>query len=462
MKTGAQYAAEMGGHFNEPDCKDLSHIPGKKGWPILGSVAAMAKDINGLHNEVVENFGHVSRFTLPGFDGVLVLHPDDLQQVYMDKNKDFSSYMGYKPVIGNFYDGGIIMRDFDDHRFQRRLFQNAFKNKALKDYMSIINPTIQQNIDTWQPSEKFLFVEGARQILLDIAARVFIGLDQCQGEDARLMHKAFHDINEKGLLAVVKKDLPFTNFRKGKQGEKYLTDYFEKMIPQRRENPGKDLMSLLVQEKDEEGHYWPNDVLIPHLNLLMFAAHDTTTGTLSHTMMYLAQPKYQHWQDKLREQAMAKDSDFLDYEELEDMTDYQNCIQEALRLHPSLTIAPRRTVRDVTMRGILVPANTQIFAQSHWAHRSSEFWTNPEEFDPERFSDERKEYKSHPFAYTPFGGGAHKCLGMHFAMVNGKLVLHQLLRKYKFEIADGYTPNSVPIPMPFPTKKLPVKLTRID
>src|SRR5262249_23641500 len=71
--------------------------------------------------------------------------------------------------------------------------------------------------------------------------------------------------------------------------------------------------------------------------------------------------------------------------------------------------------------------------------RLEQWWTHPDAFDPERFSPARAEHKRHPFAWIPFGGGAHMCLGLHFAEMQVKAVLHPLLRACRIGVAPGYT-----------------------
>jgi len=461
VQTIQEYAKQVGGYFNEPNCTDLDHIPGDYGLPIIGRTYDIMNDLKGVLNEHVTEYGRISRVGFAFQKGIMVTHPDDLQRIFLDREKAFSNNMGYKSSIGNFYDGALLTRDFDDHIVQRRLFQNVFKNKALKSYVDLQNPVVQESIANWDKIDNFLFVDEVRKILLDIASKVFIGFEECKGEEAQKLNKAFYDITEKGLMAVFKWNIPGFKYHAGMRGKQYLEDFYRKMIPIRRANPGKDLMSMLVMEKDEEGNYWPDEVLIPHLSLLLFASHDTTTGTLSHVLMYLSKPENQKWQERLREQAVALDKELPDYEDLEKMVDFENAFNEAMRFHPAVTLMPRRTVREIEMGGHRIPANTMAYTFPVWAQTHPDYWTNPMAFDPDRFAPERKEQKSHPFAFLPFGGGAHKCLGMHFAYLNGKIILHQLLRKYKFELADGYDCHCEVIPMPFPSKKLPLKITRL-
>jgi cytochrome P450 len=85
-------------------------------------------------------------------------------------------------------------------------------------------------------------------------------------------------------------------------------------------------------------------------------------------------------------------------------------------------------------------------------------WTNPHDFDPERFAPGRAEHKRHAYAYVPFGGGAHLCIGQHFADMDVKSVMHQLLRRFRWHTADGYRMPYQLVPIAKPRDGLPTVL----
>jgi cytochrome P450 len=71
-------------------------------------------------------------------------------------------------------------------------------------------------------------------------------------------------------------------------------------------------------------------------------------------------------------------------------------------------------------------------------------------FDPERFNDKRREDKSQRYAWMPFGGGAHKCIGLHFGTLEVKALLHEMLRAHRWSAPAGYAAHwdyvSLPVP----------------
>jgi cytochrome P450 len=82
------------------------------------------------------------------------------------------------------------------------------------------------------------------------------------------------------------------------------------------------------------------------------------------------------------------------------------------------------------------------------------------DFDPERFNTERREDKSHRYAWMPFGGGAHKCIGLHFGTLEVKALLHEMLRAYRWSVPSDYTARWDYVSLPVPVDGLPVRLEK--
>lgn len=131
-------------------------------------------------------------------------------------------------------------------------------------------------------------------------------------------------------------------------------------------------------------------------------------------------------------------------------------------MYPALALMPRYALQDFEFQGHRIPAHTTVLVSSIFTHYMPEYWSNPHTFDPARFSPERAEDKKDLFQYIPFGGGAHKCLGMHFSEVQGKMFLFHLLKNYKVT-KDAknrdYKYNNVPLT--FPTNGLPLTFQKL-
>jgi len=129
--------------------------------------------------------------------------------------------------------------------------------------------------------------------------------------------------------------------------------------------------------------------------------------------------------------------------------------KEALRLKPPVPSMPRRAVRDFTFMGYAIPAGTSVGVNPLFTHHMPDIWIEPETFDPTRFADEAQRNR-HRFAFVPFGGGAHMCLGLHFAYMQAKCFARHFLQNLSVSLPPGYKPDWQMWPIPKPRDGLRV------
>jgi cytochrome P450 len=120
----------------------------------------------------------------------------------------------------------------------------------------------------------------------------------------------------------------------------------------------------------------------------------------------------------------------------------------------------RKTVEDVEIAGHAIPADTLVAVAPAVNHFDEACWTYPDTFDPDRFSDPRREDQRHRFGWIPFGGGVHKCIGLHFGTLEVKAILHQMLLNYTWTVPDDYEARWDNTSLPVPVDGLPITLER--
>ena len=245
------------------------------------------------------------------------------------------------------------------------------------------------------------------------------------------------------------------------KGRRTLEKHFHTSIDDRRAAGGGDLFAALCRAHDIDGNQFTDDDVVNHMIFLMSAATETSAAAATAVLYQLA--LHPEWQDRVRAECSAVIGDArLDSDALDRLSSLSMVINEAMRLYPrSRSSAGRRSV-DTSIQGHHVPAGTLVAVSAWLNHYLPEFWTNPHAFDPERFSDARREDRSHRLAFMPFGAGAHKCIGMHFATNVVKVVTHQLLRDFRIELRPGYTLEWDLTALPAPTDDFPVLVRRVD
>lgn len=456
----ATTVSPYGDYINQPNCMDLDHIPGDYGLPIIGHTFSYLKDPLPWAQERYKKHGLLQKVSTTGTRGVLALGPDLVQQVLLDMDRNFSSKMGFGDRVQKFFEGSLIMEDFEHHKHQRRIVQNAFKNDAMKHYTKEINRIYDRALNEWEAdSDKTVpFFMYIKDLLLTVAAEIFAGETEYRGERVRRLNEGFSD-TANGLMYILPFNIPGLTYYKGMQGKKFLQGFFGSMIDQKRAGDGKDMLSFFSREKDENGNYFTAEEVTNQAIFLMFAAHDTTTAAITHTIYYLA--RHPEVKAKLQAEVDAVALDGLNWEDQDKVPYMQMVFNEVQRIRPSVPLVPRRTIRECEMAGQRVPANTMVFVMPRFTHWMEEYWHEPARFDPERFSPERNEHKKHAFQFHPFGGGAHKCIGMHFAQMEYKNFLFKFMKRYDFE--SRHKKQDVfmqTFPLPKPSDDMPIQLIR--
>ncbi len=430
--------------FKATGSNQLQHIPGKDGLPIFGETFRFLADPFEWGRKAQREFGKVIRTNMFFEAAVAVCDADFVERFLIDRDQNFSSEHGWANLLERFFMRGLMLRDFDVHKLHRKIMQVAFKREALAGYASTMQPILTRGVG----KTATLTYPWVKQMTLDAAAAIFLGLED--ESDMARVNGYFVDM----LIAAsspLRFDLPGTAFRKGIRSRRSLEQWIAQQIPDRRGAGAakRDMLTLLCNAKTEEGETFSDTDIVDHLIFLLMAAHDTTTSALTNLIMELGlRPE---WQTRLRDEALAAGP--LEESALPKLTLLYDAFREVLRLYPPVRSIPRRALRELDINGHRVPANTQVWLNVEGIQRDPAIYTNPDSFDPERFSDGRAEHKRHRFAWIPFGAGAHTCLGLQFSELQVKMLMHLLLTQYEWTIEPGpmqYIPfikqkNDVPI-----------------
>ncbi|HEY0330877.1 MAG TPA: cytochrome P450 [Rhodopseudomonas sp.] len=435
----------------------LNHIPGDEGWPILGRTLQVLADPKGEVERMAAKYGPAYRSRVLGETSITLLGPEANELVLFDQAKNFSSTHGWGPILGLLFPRGLMMLDFDEHRLHRRALSVAFKAGPMQSYLAALDSGIAARVAQWrsEPGER-LFYPAMKQLTLDLAATSFLGAEIGPQVDA--VTRAFVDMVA-ASVAPIRKPWPGTAMAKGVRGRQRIVAYFSEQIPIRRAKGGEDLFSQLCQATHEDGALLSTQDIIDHMSFLMMAAHDTLTSSLTSFVALLA--AHPDWQEKLREEVEALGvpaGQTLTFDRLEAMPLTEMAFKEAMRLKPPVPSIPRRALRAFSFRGYAIPAGTLVAVNPLFSHHMPQIWPDPDRFDPMRFTDDAQKAR-HRFAYVPFGGGAHMCLGLNFAYMQAKCFTRHFLQGLEVSLAPNYAPDWQMWPIPKPKDGLKVTLT---
>jgi len=173
--------------------------------------------------------------------------------------------------------------------------------------------------------------------------------------------------------------------------------------------------------------------LLQNVYLFFIAGHETSASALTFTIHLLQQ--HPECQTRAREEVLRVlgDSSNPSWENIRDLPYLEACLKEAMRLYPPAIILSRVIHHEGVVAGYHMPEGALVAIPTLSLQRSKLYWDDPERFDPNRFMPGGKQQHQHPLAWMPFGTGARQCLGMNFAMLEMKLLLAFLLRRFSFE-----------------------------
>ncbi|MGB5484181.1 cytochrome P450 [Parasphingorhabdus sp.] len=456
---GYPYQESANPHWvKTPSDEQLSHIPGEHGLPILGTTLKVLKDPIGFGKYMFERYGSVYRTYSFGKQNVMLLGADATEMVMFNKDKIFSSEQGWGPVLNNLFPRGLMLMDFDRHRADRKALSVAFKPGPMKHHCEVLGTGILERVAEWGGTA-FEFYPAIKSLSLDTAASAILGIPW--GPEADTINKAFVD-EVQASIGVARSPIPFTKMWKGVKAREYLLDYFTPQVKERRAKGGEDIFTQICLATHENGELLTEDEVVDHMNFLMMAAHDTITSSAT-SMVYLL-AKNPEWQDRLRDECLsvAPAGTVLTMEQLGKLELTELAFKESLRLIPPVPSIPRRALKEFTFRNYTIPAGTNVGISPQFVHKMEKHWPDPEKFDPLRFTPENSAGR-HKYAWVPFGGGAHMCLGLHFAYMQIKILMHAMLTQNRIVLQGGedHVPKWQAFPIPQPKDGLPVRLERL-
>lgn len=450
-----RYPAKPRALATPPAGSDLKPVMGDPGLPYLGHTFGMLADPLAIPMERYEQYGPVSWSGSLGMELVTAIGPEAIEAVWMNRDKAFSSEQGWEPMIGPFFHRGVMLLDFEEHMSHRRILQQAFSQKRLDGYLDLMTPSFERALDSWAIGNGFQMYGNTKDMLLSLASEVFMGAEI--GPEAHELEDAF-EAAVRGGQAIIRSDVGNFTWARGLRGRERLQAYFRSEIAARRAGDGDDLFSVLCQAESEEGETFTDEDIVNHMIFAMMAAHDTSTIALSMMTHYLG--RNPEWQNRLREESLALGKTAISYEDLDKLPSMDLAFKETLRINAPVGMLFRKSIKDTEIAGYYIPKGTLIAIHAWASMLRKEWWPEPTKWDPERFAPDRREDKVHRFAWAPFGGGAHKCIGLYFAGMEVKAILHQMLQRFEWSVPADYKLQLTYGTGPTPADGLPIDIRR--
>lgn len=387
--------------------------------------------LDGLSRDLGETF----RMRLLSFDLVVFSNPEHVKEVFLDDGDTLEAgrfNTTLAPLLG---DRSVLMADGRAHRRKRKLLLPPFHGERMQVYGRTMLDETDAAIDSMPHGEPCSFHEPMQDITLRVIVRTVFGFE---GRPLEEMVERTKRLLERGmwpplLLPFMQVDLgrltPYGRFRRAR------TDYDELLyaeIRRRRRDGtrGPDVLSLLLDARDDDGEPMSDEELRDELVTLLVAGHETTATGLTWAMRWLLEAPELLGELRAELDAIGPDPapEAIAKCELLDAT-----VREALRLVPVIPIVGRVLAKDHRVGGWDLQKGTVVVCSIYLAHRRPEAFPDPMRFDPRRFLG--KKLSAHEF--FPFGGGVRRCIGMAFALYEMKMVLARVVARAELALAQA-------------------------
>ncbi len=384
--------------------------------------------------DMTARYGNVFAFALPWRSYVFVNEPALIREILVTQQHEFSKSLGTR-VLSLLLGEGLLTSEELLHRQMRRVVQPAFHRERIAEYAGIMERDARDFADRLKTGETFDARAAMAELTLRIATETLFGSDESDsarfvGEALRLMMGEFPWLLTP--IGSLRARLPFRKTRRFWEARATLDAIIFDLIARRRKDDAArtDALSLLLAARDAETGHQPSDrQLRDEIMTLFIAGHETTANALTWALVLLAQ--HTQMGERAATAARKGDREYL-----------ARIIKEVLRLYPPAWIIGRETRKDVRLSGVVaIPAQTTVFLAPLLLHRRAEFFPEPERFDPDRWLAADPP----PFSYVPFGGGARRCIGEEFALVEIAIVLTSLLSRFRFTLAADAQVKMAPL-----------------
>jgi cytochrome P450 len=450
----------------------LAEVPEISGAaPVFGHARTFRAERLGFLARAAREHPDGGRMRMFGADLFHTTSPAAIHDLLVEKARLFEKSPVLRLVLHPLAGDGLFTSEGDLWKRQRRLMAPLFQPGAIAQYVRVVTDVVARAAERWRPGGAVDLGREMTRITMAIVGKALFDADAFDEADALgdALTVALEWVNEnmgsswlalqmtlRGLLEGAEGRLPtpLEGVRSslvrtlqapillpGARGPRLrqaigrLDERIRRMIHDRRATRGApdDLLTRLLQASDEDGLRMDDRQVRDEAVTLFVAGHETTATSLTWALYSLSREPAMWAKLAAEADSLGSDPDFRDPSRLPYAV---KVFKESMRLYPPVYLLSRRAREPVAIAGCELPRRGLVFVSPYSVHRRPDIYPEPECFDPERFSPDAEAARPRS-AYIPFGAGPRICIGNHFALMEGPIVLSALARRLSFEIAPG-------------------------
>ncbi|NXJ82888.1 CP3AL protein, partial [Trogon melanurus] len=435
-------------------------IPGPKPLPFFGTCLEYRKGFLDFDNECFQKYGKVWGI----YDGrqpvLAVTDPQIIKSVLV--KECYSTFTNRRHIdLAGPLNNAVSLAEDEQWKRIRTVLSPTFTSGKLKEMFPIMKhygEALVKNVQKQVKKDNAISVKDIfGSYSMDVVTSTSFGVnidsmnnpkDPFVREMQKLVKFDFFD-----PLFILTFVFPFLNPLLAKMSVSFFpssaVDFFMRSISKIKKDREKethkgrvDFLQLMIESQNSNSH-GSNEAnhsykaltdieVLSQAFIFIFAGYEPTSNTLCYLAYELA--THPDVQQKLLQEidTVLPNKAPLTYEALMQLEYLDMTVNETLRLFPLGGRLERTCKKDVEINGVTIPKGVIVMIPPYTLHRNPEYWSNPEEFRPERFSKENKETID-PYMYLPFGAGPRNCIGMRFALLTLKVAIAILLQHFTFQ-----------------------------
>jgi cytochrome P450 len=396
------------------------------------------KDTLGFLAEVAETYGEIAYIKMMAFDFYLLNSPEYVYQALIKQGSKLEKWKRQTDTWANAVGHSTLTMEGEKWKQHRRILNPSFHATTVRRYADLIVEQTRRVLDRWQGTGEQEMMFEMMRTTMSIIADIIFSIKDLEREAADLNQAltAVFEVLTARTTAFQQTPIwaPTPENRRIWAATRTIEGFMLPLIRERRAAgiDHQDILSDLIMAKDEEtGTQLTDREIMNELKTLFGAGHETTALMLTWTLYLLAT------HPEIQEKLQAEVDGVLNgreptLDDLKQLPYTEQVINESMRLYPpAWSLMVRQAKEEMLFGETRVPAGSVLLIPMWVVHHNASIFSDPLRFDPDRFQGEwRSRYPK--YAYFPFGGGPHVCIGSHLAMLEGHLMLPMMVQRYNY------------------------------
>ncbi len=399
--------------------------PGPSSLPLVGIIPKLAIDPLNTFQSLHLNYGGFVRFQKGRSFRYICFDPEGVHHVLATNGKNYTKSRSYQK-LKTFLGAGLVTTEGSQWQQLRKNAQPGFSPPAMKDYFTTIKQVTEKSLQKIKTADGFDLSSFFIELTLSIISQTMFHLDLAS--QAEVLSPAFEfcvSFMNHRMESFIDWNSYFTTSRghKFNQYKQQIDKLMLEVIAKRKLNRGlhRDYLESLLEEQNLNPTTLSDTIIKDQLITFVMAGHETSANMLSWTLLLLLQNKKQ-----LKSATdFCRSIDIQEYSDLSKIDFIENILKESLRLYPPVWMISRDSVSNDSILGFAIVPKSTVNICPYVTHRSSKYWDNPLDFNPQRF-----ELEYNKKAYFPFSSGARACIGSQLALMEGKWIVYQILKNF--------------------------------